>query len=157
MHVQGGLSDWGALVQLSFSPLFTATILEADFLEYLPWYLQIACGWVWLIPIKFNLFWKSSWKRPKCCLHSICELSDKMARLSISSAPVPGVGKVLVSVAHWPACTLALTPGCSPNSDCQIIHFQQDNKSGCLLPLSLSNQQWCSLSISTAHLVKAEE
>lgn len=55
-----------------------------------------------------------------------------MAGLSITSAPVPGVGKVLVSVAHWPTCTLAPTPGCSPNSDCQFIHFQQDNKSCCL-------------------------
>ncbi len=113
----------------SFPSLFTAIISSADFLEYFPQYLQIARGRVWLILIKFNLFWWSIWKSPKCCLHSVCELSDRTARLSITSAPVPGVEKVLVSDAHWPTCTLALTPGCSPNSDCQFIHFPLDYKS----------------------------
>lgn len=155
--LQGTLSKLWCSDSVKFSPLFTTTIFQADFLEYFPWYLQIARGWVWLILIKFNLFWWSSWKRPKCCLRSVCELSDKTARPSITSAPAPGVGKVLVSDAHWPTCTLALTPGRSPNSNCQFIHFHHDIKSHCLLPLSVSNQQCCSPSISTAHLVKGEE
>lgn len=45
-------------------------------LEFLPWYLQFAHGWVGLILIKFNLFSCSIWKRPKCCLPSVWELSD---------------------------------------------------------------------------------
>lgn len=56
-------------------PLYS--LLQLSLLEYFPWYLQIAHGWVWLILIKFNLFWWSIWKRPKCCLPSVCELSDK--------------------------------------------------------------------------------
>lgn len=45
-------------------------------LEFLPWYLQFAHGWVGLILIKFNLFSQSIWKRAKCCLPSVWELSD---------------------------------------------------------------------------------
>lgn len=96
---------------------------QADFLEYFAWYLQIARGWVWLILIKFNLFWWSIWKRPKRRLRRVCELSDEMAGLSITWASAPGVGTAPVSGAHWPACTLALTPGCSPNSYCHFIRF----------------------------------
>lgn len=65
--------DQGAVVKLSLPPF--CSLLQSSL--YFPRYLQIARGWVWLILIKFNLFWWSIWKSPKCCLPSVCELSDK--------------------------------------------------------------------------------
>lgn len=105
-------------------------------LEHLPRYLQFAHGWVWLILIKFNLFSHSIWKRPKCCLPSVWELSDKDGWAVDHLCPGSRCGE---GTCVW--CALAFVhPG--PHTwlvhptDCQFIHFCLDAS---LLPVS--NQQ----------------
>lgn len=112
--------------------------------------LQITRGWVRLILIKFNLFCWSIWKRPECWLPSVCELSDRDGcAVHHPGARFQVYRRRARRARAGPTCPVALTPGCSPNSDCRFTRSPRpDNESRCLLSPLASNQRRCSLPVS---------